>query len=77
MASKHPEVRIDLRFEIYGSNYICYHVCLDCFGLFWTKYKKEDSPLQDLSASLQLKTSVAPKSNTNSNLIFNIIGGEV
>ena len=36
------EVRSDLRFEIYGPNYIlCYHVCLDCFGPFWTKWRKE------------------------------------
>ena len=36
MTSKRPrrlEVRSDLRFEIYGPNYIYYHVCLDCFDL--------------------------------------------
>ena len=29
------EVRSDLRFGIYGPNFICYHVCLDSLGLFW------------------------------------------
>ena len=28
------DVRSDLRFEIYGPSYICYHVCLNCFGPF-------------------------------------------
>ena len=28
------EVRSDIRFEIYGSNYIYYHVCLDCLDFF-------------------------------------------
>ena len=36
------EVRTDLRFEIYGPNYICYHVCLDCFDPLWTKWRKEE-----------------------------------
>ena len=36
------EVRSDLRFEIYAPKYICYHVCLGCFALFWTKWQKEE-----------------------------------
>ena len=27
------EVRFDIRFGIYGPNFICYHVCLGCLGL--------------------------------------------
>ena len=33
------KVRFYLRFEVYGPKYYIYatmHVCLDCFGLFWT-----------------------------------------
>ena len=39
------EVRYGLRFEICGPNYICYHVCLDCFDLllnFDRKKKKKE-----------------------------------
>ena len=39
-------VESDLRFELYGSNYICYHDCLNCFGLSLNfQRKKEDDEL--------------------------------
>ena len=48
-----------MRFEIYGPNYIWYHVCLDCFGPFWIKKerrrKKEHLSLLELSATPLLK----------------------
>ena len=52
------EVRSDHRFEIYGPNYKCYHVCLDWFSLslnFLRRRKKMNLPLLELSASPQLK----------------------
>ena len=36
------DVRSDLRFEMYGPNYICYHDCLDCFGPFWNRWHREE-----------------------------------
>ena len=42
---RRPEVRSDLRFEIYGPNYVCYHVCLNSFGLllnFQERRKKKE-----------------------------------
>ena len=39
---KASEVRSDVRFETYGPNYICYHVCLDCFGPFLSFVRKKE-----------------------------------
>ena len=51
------EIRSDLIFENYGSNNICYHVCLACFGPFFYFVRKQEqnSPLLELSALPQLK----------------------
>ena len=61
------EVKSEIRFEIYGPNYICNHVYLDCFDLLLEsdrkkkerkkerKKKEEHLALLDLSASPQVK----------------------
>ena len=36
------EVRPDLRFEIYGQNYICYPVCLVCFDPFFLTLTEDE-----------------------------------
>ena len=48
MTSKQPrrsEIRFDLRFEIYDPNYICYHVCLNCFEAFFHLVRRRKNPL--------------------------------
>ena len=46
------EVKYKIRFEIFGPNYICYHVCLGSFDLFGPngrkEKKKDNSPLLEL-----------------------------
>ena len=36
------EVTSDIRFQIYGPNYICYHVCLDCLDLLLNFVRKKE-----------------------------------
>ena len=42
---------------MYGPNYICYHVCLDCFGLFGTK-KREHLRLVGFAAGNNLSLTL-------------------
>ena len=37
-----PQVRSDLRFEIYDQIYICHHVCYGCLVCWETKIKKDE-----------------------------------
>ena len=44
------EVKSKIRFEIFGPNYICYHVCLDCFDLLLESVRRKKERRQLASA---------------------------
>ena len=58
---RRPEVRSDLRFEIYGPNFIYYHVCLDCLDLLLNFVRKKERKKKDNSILLELLGFAATK----------------
>ena len=52
-ATTASEVKSDLRFGIYGSKFICYHICLDSLGQFWPFFelREKKERKKDESAS--------------------------